>query len=115
MGTSLWTSATDQGHEGKWQWVYTNASLDCENSFCDWHAGEPSGGETENCLEIWNDYYWSNGAWNDASCNETLTHYVCEKAATTDSKKKVWIGLNDLENTGTVTWTNQDPVTFTKW
>lgn len=103
--------------EGVWRWSNDNSTLDCENGgFCDWHEGEPNGNAAESCLQVWNDNYWDTGHWNDAPCNDTLTHYICQKPLATDTRKTVWIGLKDMDNTGTLSWTDDSmPVTFTKW
>ncbi len=113
-GSSFWAGASDQDEEGTWKWVNSNATIDCDQDFCDWNSGEPSGGEQENCLQVFNDYYWDTNHWNDASC-DTLTHYICEKPFAGDFRKTTWIGLKDVENTGTLSWTDGTPVTFTKW
>ena len=118
-GESFWAGATDKDEEGVWRWVNVTDPFNCESEdyFCDWHEGEPGGGETESCLQVFNDAWWDQNHWNDASCTDTLTHYICEKPLSQDgdTKKKVWIGLDDLDSTQTLTWTDGSPVTFTKW
>ena len=89
--------------------------MDCENNFCDWIANEPNGGESENCVEAINGDWIPSGSWNDASCTNTLTNYICEKPYAEDVRKVIWIGLNDLDSSQTLTWTDQTNVFFTKW
>ena len=52
--------------------------------------------------------------WNDEDGGK-LTHYICEKPTAVDTRKAVWIGLNDIQGTQTLVWTDDYPVTFTKW
>ena len=117
-GTSFWAGGSDIAEEGKWVWT-NNSTIDCENNYCDWHEGEPNdSGHYENCLEVfhgqWNDGE-SKGSWNDAACEDRMFHYMCEKPMMNDVKKSAWVGLNDLQNTQTLTWTDMSRVTFTKW
>jgi len=73
----FWSSGTDQGEEGKFVWMSTGKPLTYEN----WNAGEPNnfryeGGETENCLELWN----RDGKglrWNDTPCSFE-SYFLCE-------------------------------------
>ena len=113
-GTSFWAGGSDLAEEGKWMWV-NNATFDCEKNFCDWHEGEPNGETRENCLEIIKGQGEWKGAWNDAFCEDSILRYICEKPVVEDSSKEVWIGLNDLMGSQTVSWTDQSPVTFTRW
>ena len=114
-GESFWAGLTDRDEEGTWRWVNASDPLDCSNVFCDWHVNEPGGGETESCLEVWNEAWWDEGHWNDASCTDRLTHYICEKPIAQDTTKVAWIGLNDLDSTQTLTFTDETRVTYTKW
>ena len=116
-GTSFWAGATDKYAEGSWVWLNSNTPIDCDKDFCDWPQSEPNSGKNENCLEVRADPYpdGTNGHWNDASCNDLLTHYICEKPIAEDVRKTAWIGLNDLDSTKTVKWTDSSPVSFTKW
>ena len=93
----------------------SNETLDCQNGFCDWIDGEPNGYEYENCVEVINGDWIPQGSWNDASCTETLTNYICEKPYADNVRKELWIGLNDLDSSQTLTWTDGSYVTFTQW
>ena len=114
-GYSFWTGLSDNATEGNWMWVDKNETLDCEEGFCDWIAGEPNGYENENCVEVINGDWITQGSWNDASCTNTLTNYICEKPYADDVRKELWIGLNDLDSSQTVSWTDGSYVTFTQW
>ena len=112
-GTDFWAGATDNFAEGSWLWPNSNTPINCDGDFCDWRDGEPNGGKNENCLEVTN--FGNAGHWNDANCNDWLFHYICEKPIAKDVKKTAWIGLNDIDSTQTVVWTDNTPVSFTKW
>ena len=56
------------------RWVDDDSRVDANGSFTKWDAGQPNGGESENCM-------WMasvDGTWGDYSCDETLTA-VCAK------------------------------------
>ena len=99
--------------ERTWKWI-DQTPFDCTNAYCDWHEAEPNGNENENCLEVWKSDWWTPGTWNDEDGGK-LTHYICEKPTAVDTRKAVWIGLNDIQGTQTLVWTDDYPVTFTKW
>jgi hypothetical protein len=51
---------SDQAVEGTWVWVATGTP----STYHNWDSGEPSGGTSENCAEI-----YANGKWNDIDCS----------------------------------------------
>ncbi|XP_062598303.1 hepatic lectin-like [Saccostrea cucullata] len=68
-GEKWWIGGTDVNSEGTFYWENPNNSM----KFTNWYAGQPSGGTSENCLEM-----LILGGWNDKSC-DTPTYYICEK------------------------------------
>ncbi|KAL9974659.1 hypothetical protein ACROYT_G011722 [Oculina patagonica] len=71
ISTQTWLGGTDIASEGTWVWE------DGEDfgGFSSWPAGEPNGGENEQCLWM---MYDENGNWNDAGCDAGKPH-VCKK------------------------------------
>lgn len=109
---------TDSAEEGRFVWV-DGTPLDCEKDFCDWNTNEPNGGTAENCVELWNDPggWYDTHTWNDGWCNDWEREFVCEKPFPNGRMVKVplWIGLNDLDSSKTLKWTDESRVSFTKW
>ena len=109
---------TDYEEEGHWKWV-DGTPLECEIEFCDWNTGEPNGGADQNCVEVWNDPggWYDPHTWNDGLCDDDLREFVCEKPYPEGKMVKVplWIGLNDLDDSKTLEWTDDSRVSFTKW
>jgi len=71
LGSNAWIGLTDEGHEGRWEWV-TGETV----AFTAWSRGEPSGGE-ENYLEMRaSDPPSAN--WNDLKGDSNVPGFVCE-------------------------------------
>ncbi|XP_043550614.1 CD209 antigen-like protein C [Chiloscyllium plagiosum] len=67
-----WIGLTDSDSEGDWRWV---DGTNYTSSVMFWSEGEPNNASDEDCAEI-----YSNGEWNDLSCNVSQ-HWICEKPA----------------------------------
>ena len=61
---------------GEWKWQESHRDLDYSN----WMAGEPNGGDVENCVEKWPSEsgmeLWQH--WNDRSCDYNIPHALCQ-------------------------------------
>ena len=67
-----WVGLTDDGHEGRWEWVTGEACV-----FTAWADGEPSrgfGGATESWVALWQNRDYR---WNDAPRDLALP-FICE-------------------------------------
>ena len=71
-GTSYWTGLNDRAVEGAWEWADGSPV-----TFTAWNSGEPNGGESENCVEMYIMVHGWFGVWNDESCGGSK-RYVCE-------------------------------------
>ncbi|XP_060711145.1 CD209 antigen-like protein C isoform X2 [Hemiscyllium ocellatum] len=71
-----WIGLTDSISEGHWRWV---DGMDYTSSVKFWSEGEPNNASDEDCAEI-----YSNGGWNDRSC-DVSQQWICEKPAQLDS------------------------------
>lgn len=69
MNVTGFIGGSDVDHEGTWTWIDGSAF-----QFSNWGEDEPSGDNTENCLEM---VGTKNGTWNDVPCDASHS----EKAA----------------------------------
>ena len=70
-GNSWWTSGTDVGREGSWNWAPSSASV---GDFI-WHSNQPDGGFDQNCLYLSPTYDYLG---NDYPCTSSL-YPICQK------------------------------------
>lgn len=68
-GTSLWTSGTNVGQQGKFNWAESGKSFGHYNN---WATGEPVGGES--CVQLWGA---AGHKWDDVPCFR-FASYICE-------------------------------------
>ena len=69
LNQTAFIGGSDKDHEGSWTWIDGSPF-----EFTNWGEDEPSGDNTENCLEI---VGAKNGVWNDVPCDASHS----EKAA----------------------------------
>ena len=65
-----WLGGSDSSLEGAWAWADGLAW-----GYSSWWAGQPGGGDTQNCLQMRH----SDKLWDDVKCEATRTSYVCKK------------------------------------
>ena len=58
--TRFWLGASDEQHEGSWEWI--NGKNIRDEKYHNWRKGQPNGGTKENCLLL------IDGDWIDVSC-----------------------------------------------
>ena len=73
-----WLGHTDQASEGNWILNSTGSST----SYTNWNSGEPNGGTSSNCVQM-----YGNGYWDDFTCTNNLWA-MCEKAVQIEPKGK---------------------------
>jgi hypothetical protein len=69
---SFWTAASDGQREGTWIWTAgpeTGVEVEVPESF--WLQGQPSGGNTDNCVAM-------SPNWDDKNCTNFTTGFVIE-------------------------------------
>ena len=77
-----WTGGTEQDHLGIWTWQDTGQTFSTGYSstlnltipsgvYTKWAGGEPNGEGSEPCVEG-----YSNGYWNDVSCNKAQYMFI---------------------------------------
>ena len=71
---NVWTGGADFEEESHFVWVASGR--DVTMYFSGWHALEPDGSASENCIEIWTTTRNSRIYWNDLNCN-TPINYIC--------------------------------------
>merc|ERR1712038_1657016 len=66
----FWIGATDEGHEGQWQWMDTTPI----GATASWLPGKPNGGVVQNCAQT----NWRQpGKWDDVECSEKKP-FLCQ-------------------------------------
>jgi len=70
LGHGSWIGLNDLAVDGTFEWA-SGAPV----SFVNWAGGEPNGGTSENCAQL-----YDGALWNDSPCSQ-LNTYVCETAA----------------------------------
>ena len=65
----IWIGLNDVTTDGSWEWT-DSTSYDYDL----WNTGEPNGGTSENCVH----FTTTGGAWNDLSCTNRESYFVCE-------------------------------------
>jgi len=74
---SIWIGFNDIASEDDWEWSAGDAV-----SFTNWESGEPNGGTSENCVEMYHDGAAPHihGIWNDLDCSFTghTGGYACQ-------------------------------------
>lgn len=92
--SNAWIGLTDEGHEGKFTYVGTNARA----WYTFWNKNEPNNLRQEHCVHM----FLPNGLWNDLRCTASLP-YICQK----DGSSKVKDGPSSkyvLEPRASKTW-----------
>jgi hypothetical protein len=65
-GVTTWIGFSDSATEAAFRWENGR-----DFSYTNWALGEPNGGATENCVEM-----WSNGTWNDAQATSSRRYWI---------------------------------------
>jgi hypothetical protein len=68
-----WSGWHDTEQEGNYTNIYTGEPL--QSDFRPFAAGEPNGGNIENCIEVWKKY-----GWNDLPCSSQINTFCYMKA-----------------------------------
>uniref|UniRef100_A0A1W7R8M8 Putative salivary c-type lectin n=1 Tax=Aedes albopictus TaxID=7160 RepID=A0A1W7R8M8_AEDAL len=73
--TRFWLGASDLAEEGVYTWVLNSRLA----TFTNWAEGEPTGNDSENCVEmIHNTYVNRVWTWNDIDCRGFQAYFICE-------------------------------------
>ena len=68
MQSWCWIGITDSETEGKWLLESSKTTIPFEN----WYPGQPNGGESQNCVQMYASSSSANhGKWSDDSCSCT--------------------------------------------
>nr|XP_034333160.1 C-type lectin domain family 4 member M-like isoform X2 [Crassostrea gigas] len=73
---TFWIGANDFAIEGSFRWLETGLPI---GNFSAWGSGRPTRNDTNNCLRMF--YNGDQYKWEDVSCNDRTTYFICEKPA----------------------------------